>query len=183
MTYFPEIKTSYAQFGVDASARTRVSEMATLADLKTLNADRTLLVETNGTGTNTFAVNQNVMTVTSGQFVIRNSKRFFHYFSGKSQTMEFTFRQFQPEANVVKRVGYFSSNATTPFDTSKDGFWLESDGTTIRLIVSRLGTEVYNIPITSWSGYANLAEYQSLPFWSNFTVTSVDFLWLGGCGS
>lgn len=180
MTYFPEIKTSYAQFGVDASARTRVSEMATLADLKTLNADRTLLIETNGTGTNTFAVNQNTMSVTSGQFLIRNSRRFFHYFSGKSQTMEFTFRQFQPEANVVKRVGYFSSNAVTPFNTNKDGFWLESDGTTIRLIISRLGTEVYNVPIASWSGYDDLAEYQSLPFWSNFSVLAVDYLWLGG---
>jgi len=180
MTFFNEVKQSYGQFNVDASFRTRVSQLTTLMDLKTLNVDRSLLVETVGTGTNTFAVNQNTMSVTSGQYMIRQSKRFAHYFSGKSQFIELTNRDFHAEANVVKRFGYFSSNAVAPYDSDKDGFWLENDGTTIRLIVSRLGTEIYNIPITSWSGYANLAEYQTIANWDRFTVVAIDFLWLGG---
>jgi hypothetical protein len=120
------------------------------------------------------------MSVTAGQFVIRQGKRFSHYFSGKSQMIEMTSRNFNPEANVVKRMGYFSSNAVTPFDTSKDGVWLESDGTTIRLVTSRLGTDTFNVPITSWDGYAQLAEYQTVANWNRFTVLILEFLWLGG---
>jgi hypothetical protein len=149
-------------------------------DLKTLDVDRPLLIETTGTGTNTFAVNQNTLSVTAGQYEIRQSKRFSHYFSGKSQMVEMTNRNFHPEANVIKRFGYFSSNAVAPYDTSKDGIFLESDGTTIRLITSRLGTETLNLPITGWSGYANLAEYQTPANWDRFTVVVFDFLWLGG---
>lgn len=180
MTYLNEMKMAYDQFNVDASFRTRVSQLTTLMDLKTLNVDRPLLVETTGTGTTTFAVNQNTMSVTAGQYEIRQSKRPIHYFSGKSQMVEMTNRNFHTEANVVKRFGYFSSNAVAPYDTSKDGFWLENDGTTIRLISSRLGTETMNMPISSWSGYANLAEYQDPVNWNRFTVVVFDFLWLGG---
>jgi hypothetical protein len=180
MTYFNEVKQSYNQFNVDASFRTRVSQLTTLMDLKTLNVDRPLLVETIGTGTNTFAVNQNTMSVTTGQYEIRQSKRFAHYFSGKSQMIEMTHRNFHPEANVTKRFGYFSSNAVAPYDTSKDGLWLESSAGIISLICSRLGTETLNVPITSWSGYTNLAEYQDPANWNRFNVVVFDFLWLGG---
>jgi hypothetical protein len=180
MSFLEETRTAYNQIGVDAGGRMRTSTLTTLSDLKTLGADRPLLIETAGTGTNTFAVNQNTMSVTAGQFVIRQGKRFSHYFSGKSQMIEMTSRNFNPEANVVKRMGYFSSNAVTPFDTSKDGVWLESDGTTIRLVTSRLGTDTFNVPITSWDGYAQLAEYQTVANWNRFTVLILEFLWLGG---
>lgn len=180
MSFLEETRTAYNQIGVDAGGRMRISNLTTLADLKTLNADRPLLIETVGTGTNTFAANQNTMTVTAGQFVIRQSKRFSHYFSGKSQMIEMTSRNFNPETGTAKRMGYFSSNATTPFDTNKDGVWVESDGTTIRLISSRSGTETFNVPITSWDGYSQLAEYQIVSNWNRFTVLIIEFLWLGG---
>jgi len=45
------------------------------------------------------------MTVTSGtDYVIRQTKRRFPYFAGKSQLIDITFAGFQPETNVEKEV-------------------------------------------------------------------------------
>lgn len=167
-------------FGTDPSGRLRVGQMYTLLDGKILNADNTRLFETIGTGTGAFSNNKFSMSVTSGQYLIRQSKRFNPYFSGKAQLIEETFDNFQPQVGITKRVGYFSSNAVAPYNSNKDGIWIESDGTTIRLICSRDGTETLNVPITEWTGYDNLAEYKTLTTWKNFSVSAMDFLWLGG---
>lgn len=165
----------------DAGGRVRVSQFTTLGDYKILNSDRpSYLWENAGTGTGAFSGNKFNMSVTAGQWYVKQSRRFVHYFSGKSQVCEMTFDGFTPQANVAKRCGYFSSSAVSPYSATLDGFWLESDGTTIRLIASRAGTETLNVPITSWSGYAFLNEYQNLATWNNFTVVLIDFLWLGG---
>lgn len=108
-------------FGTDPSGRLRVGSLTTLLDGKILNADNTLLFETVGTGTGAFATNLFNMSVTAGQYLIRQSKRFNSYFSSKSQLVELTFDNLQPQSNVTKRVGYFSSNAVAPFNSSKDG--------------------------------------------------------------
>jgi len=162
--------TATAPINADAGGRTRISSITTLFDGKTLNADDERLFENVGTGTGLFSNNSYTMSVTAGQHFIRQARRFNPYFSGKSQLFEPTFDNFQPQAGVVKRAGYFSSNAVAPFDSDKDGAWIESDGTTIRLIVSNFGAETLNLPLTSWSGYANLAEYQNVANWQNFTV-------------
>ena len=164
----------------DASARTRVSQSTTQFDGKILNADNPLIWDRKGTGTGAFAANKFNMSVTAGQYYIRQAKVFSNYLSGKSQQIEVTFDDFAPQANVVKRVGYFSSNAVAPYDANYDGFWIENDGTTITLKVVRAGTETLSVPITSWTGYSDLAEYQTLANWNNFTVVEFDFLWLGG---
>jgi hypothetical protein len=172
--------TSSAPINSDAGGRTRISSITTLFDGKILNADDTLLFQNVGTGTGTYSNNSYIMSVTAGQYLIRQARRFNPYFSGKSQLFEPTYDSFHPEAGVVKRAGYFSSNTVAPHDSNKDGSWIESDGTTIRLLVSNFGTEKLNLPLTSWSGYANLAEYQTPANWQNFTVNEADFLWLGG---
>jgi len=102
------------------------------------------------------------------------------YFSGKSQRIEETFDKFGAQANVTKRFGYFSSNAASAYDSDYDGFWLENDGSTIYLKAARSGTSTLSVAITSWTGYANLAEYQTIATWDNFTVVEFKFLWLGG---
>lgn len=175
-----DVTSAVNNFSYDPSGRLRVGQLTTMLDGKILNVDNARLFENVGTGTGTFTNNKYNMAVTSGQYLIRQSRRFTPYFSGKAQLIEETFDNFQPQANVVKRIGYFSSNAVAPYDTTKDGVWLESDGTTIRLICSRAGTETLNVAITAWSGYADLAEYQTLANWQNFTVVAFDFLWLGG---
>ena len=176
MTYVGTFTLNPSQISVDAGSRLRTSAMYTLGDYKTLNSDKPMLLETVGSGTGTFTNNKYNMAVASGQWMVRRSRRFHPYFSGKSQMIEMTFDNFQTETNVVKRAGYYSSNAVSPYDLTYDGFWLENDGTTIRLKVSRAGTSTLDVPITSWDGYSAISTYD----WSKFTVIMFDFLWLGG---
>jgi hypothetical protein len=160
-------------FGVDSGGRTRVSQIITLLDGKILGADDTTLFENVGTGTFTFQNNTILMQVTAGQYCIRQSKRFNPYFSGKSQLIEETFEDFQLQPGIIKRVGYFSSNAVAPYDTSKDGFWLESNGDDGKFFMksSRGGTITLNNDVSAY-----FATYNA----ENFTVGAHDFLWLGG---
>jgi hypothetical protein len=210
------IVLSSKQVSLDASSRVRVSQLTTLGDYKTLDADEALLLENVGTGTGSWANNRYSMSVASGQYLIRRSKRYHPYLSGKSQFAELTvigfsgtvslvvqnagvdtFRVTQTDWNVnpmvghdwtkfnvilfdflwlggavlrtfvvnakgivlvdmrnvaaqvadlmikspnqpvryeirsngtttTKRIGYFSSNNVAPYDSTKDGFWLES---------------------------------------------------------
>ena len=203
-------------FSLDSSARLRTSLLTTLGDYKTLDADEALLLENVGTGSGSFTNNTYTMTVASGQYLIRQSRKRHPYLSGKSQQVELTlidftgtvslvvqnagtdvFRIAQTSWNVntlaghdwstfnviifdflwlggtmlrtfvvtangivlvdmrnvagsvaglifktpnqpiryeirsngsttTKRVGYFSSNSVAPYDSTKDGVWLES---------------------------------------------------------
>lgn len=160
----------------DAAGRLRTSSITTLGDYKMLDYDRPFILETASTGSGSWGSNKYTMSVSPGQYVIRQSKRIHPYFSGKSQLVEITFDTFGIEPGVTKRVGYFSSTGTTPYTGNYDGFWLENDGTTYRLVVGRSGEITYNVPITSWDGYSKLSGYN----WDNFSVILFDFLWLGG---
>ncbi len=169
------LKNTLQPASLDASGRLRVGQLTTLADLKTLNEDDTLLLENTGTGTVAWADNKCQLTVTSGQYLIRRSRHYFPYFSGKSHQVEITQDGFQSQAGVVKRVGYFSSNAVDPYESNFDGFYLEDDGTAKRIVVMRYGTEVLNVAQVNWNG-EDVSGYN----WQNFTVLMFDFLWLGG---
>ena len=116
------------------------------------------------------------MSVTAGQWMVRQARRFHPYFSGKSQMAECTFDNFGLDAGVVKRVGYFSSNAVSPFDETYDGLWLENTGTSYVFKASRAGTETISADWTTWNNYAAVQDYD----FDNFTVILFDFLWLGG---
>lgn len=176
MSYFANIKLDPNSIGTAPSGAQRVAQLTTLFDGKTLNTDDTDFWENVGTGTATFAENMCNMSVTGTQHIIRHSRRFMPYFSWKPQVIEMTFDNFQTQANVTKKVGYFSSVATTPYATNYDGFWIEDDGTTKRLVVYRKNTLQYNVAFADWSGYSQLQSYD----WSKFTVIMFDFLWLGG---
>jgi hypothetical protein len=160
----------------DAGGRQRVSQLTTLGDYKVLGYDRTLLLETVGDGTGLWQNNKYNMSVTAGQWMVRQSRRFHPYFSGKSQMAECTFDNFGLDAGVVKRVGYFSSNAVSPFDTTYDGLWLENTGTSYVFKASRAGTETISADWTTWDNYDLVSGYN----FDNFTVILFDFLWLGG---
>lgn len=160
----------------DAGGRQRVSQLTTLGDYKVLGYDRTLLLETVGDGTGTWNTNKYNMSVTAGQWMVRQSRRYHPYFSGKSQMAECTFDNFGLDAGVVKRVGYFSSNAVSPFDETYDGLWLENTGTSYVFKASRAGTETISADWTTWDNYDLVSDYN----FDNFTVILFDFLWLGG---
>lgn len=175
MSYLPNL---LEDISVDTGGRLRVSQLTTLGDLKTLNADDPLLMENVGTGTFAWADNMCNMSVTTGQYCIRRSRHYFPYFSGKVTPVEITFDGFQTQTGVTKRVGYFSSNAVAPYNSDLDGFWIEDDGTTKHFVVSRFGTETHRAPIAAWKDSATALAYD----WSKFTVIWIDYLWLGGAG-
>jgi hypothetical protein len=176
MSYFDEILLNPNSISLDSGSRLRVSQFTTLLDGKILNSDNPFIWDNQGTGSGLYSANKYNMSVTSGQFFVRQSKRFMPYFAGKSQFVECTFDNFQIQANTVKRVGYFSSNAVSPFASNYDGFWLENDGTTYRLKAQRAGVTTIDVPWTSWDNYNLISSYD----WSTFTVIAFDFLWLGG---
>ena len=163
-------------FGYDAGGRTRISQITTLLDGKNLGIDDTLAFENVGTGTASFSNNKTTLSVTLGQYKIRQTKRFFPYFSGKGQLVECTFDGFQTEANVVKRIGYFSTSVVAPYTASTDGFYIEDNGTIKVLKIFRSGTETASVDFTAMDNYAAISSYN----WTNFSVVAFDFLWLGG---
>ena len=166
----------YGDFGKDAGGRTRVAQITTLLDGKILGEDDIFLFENIGTGTAAYSNNKVNLSVTAGQYMIRQSKRFCPYFSGKVQLIEFTCDNFQTEANVTKRYGYFSSSAVAPYDTNFDGFFIEDNGVKKTFYAYRNGTKTIEVDLTAMTNYAAVNSYN----YENFTVFAVDFLWLGG---
>ena len=161
---------------LDAGGRQRTSSLTTLFDGKALTIDDTNIWDNQGTGTGAMVNNKYNMAVTAGQYLVRAGKFYCPYFSGKSQLVEVTMDNFQSEVGLTKRVGYFSSNAVAPYDTTKDGFWLESSPSGISFVAQNAGTVVINSPLASWDNYSSISTYD----WSKFTVIEFDFLWLGG---
>jgi hypothetical protein len=180
MSYIPIAQNR--EVNTDAGGRTRTSHITTLFDGKTLSVDDGLLWGNTGTGTATFLGgntaedNTTRLNVTAGQYIIRYGKHVCPYFSGKSQRVETTFDTFATTTGLVKRSGYFSSSPVAPYNTVKDGFWLESDNGAISLEIEKQGVVTASIPFTSFDNYEKLQNYN----FNNFTVLLWDFLWLGG---
>lgn len=175
MSYQPNLATP---FSFDSSNRARVGSLTTLFDGKMLNQFDPLIWEVTGNGLSAFNINKVSLSATSnGQYYILKSKRYFPYFSGKSQQIELTSDNFHTQSGIIKRQGYFSSLSSAPYDSGQfDGFFLEDDGVTKRLKALRNGTETMNVPMSAWDNYAAIQNYD----WSKFTVTAFDFTWLGG---
>lgn len=176
MALLTEGGTSYGNFGIDASGRQRVGQITTLFDGKTLGADDSDMFSNVGTGSVAWSNNTTNLSVTSGQYMIRQTKRWFPYFSGKSQLIEITMDNFQTETGVLKRVGYFSSSAVAPYTASLDGLFVEDDGTKKMFKIYNNGTEKVSVDFTAMDNYSLISGYD----YSKFTVMAVDFLWLGG---
>lgn len=117
-----------------------------------------------------------LQVTTTNDAVIRQTYQWHNYFAGKPLKAEFTASYFQPQTDVIKRMGYFSSNTTTPFDSNKDGMYFESSGGTVHCKVLRNGTEVFSQAQGSWLNQNELGSYDPADF--NFYV--IDFLYLGG---
>lgn len=170
------VKLSSSYFWADASWRARVSWLTTLFDGKTLDSDNTYIWDNVGTGTGSRLNNYYSMSVWAGEYKIRQAKRFSPYFSWKSQLIECTFDNFHTEANVVKRVGYFSSNAVAPYASNFDGVFIEDDWANKYLKIYNNGTVKLSKSFQSMESYVKIEDYD----WSKFTVIAFDFLWLWG---
>ena len=163
---------------ITADGRTRSADLTPLFDGKVLFAEDNELFTSGGTGTATWANQAVVLSVTAGQYMVRQSRQYFPYSSGYPKVAEITFQDFQLVPGLIKRYGLFGSSEVAPYTANFDGWYVESNGDdgTYYLVVVNDGTEKLRLPWTEWSGYADIADYN----WENFTVTLTDFLWLGG---
>ena len=169
----------------DAFGRYRVSNTQSLIDLKQLNDGLDLFFdsETIGTGATAYqsgeaSTRQSVSA--NNDVAIRQTKQRFNYQTGKSQLIECTFANMQAETDVTKRLGYFSSNQITPFDSDKDGLWLETSGGTAKVVQSKSGTataiEQVNWNIDKLDGTGESGITIDL---SKSQILVIDFQWLG----
>jgi len=149
MSIFNNIKTSYDDtFNIDAFGRLRVSQLTTQFDGKQLHDALPLYydVEEIGTGTavhSTTNAESTLSTSASSDAVIIQTKQRFNYMTGKSALGFMTFRNFNLQTSIIKRVGYFNSNNSTPFNSDLDGFYLESNAltSTIDFVIAKGGTK------------------------------------------
>jgi len=175
----------------DAASRLEVSQTLTLGDYRYVR-DQSDIVSQGSVGTgNSIAFNAStnscrmIMGGTNAGYAMMQSKSSHPYFSGKAQQIEFTMFNFQPQTNIVKRIGYFYHPVLTtpaPATDAIDGIYLENDGTNVRLRVSREGTTILNVPQSQWNRdkLDGSGPSKYVIDWSLFNVFLFDFLYLGG---
>ena len=168
-------------FNFDAFSRLRVSEVTSLLEITHVHDKNSNRVDEVVVGTATSSLNLpnsciNLSVTSSGDYIIRQSKYRPPYQPGKGQLCEFTFNNFQKEAGVVKRVGYFSSDGVAPYSTSFDGFFLESDGDNdITFQMWHTGSLIYSASEAEWGNQS----YVTTLDWSKTQLAFTDFQWLG----
>lgn len=184
MSYIFNNKVSYADsMDLDAFGRLRVSEISSLLEVKFYSDKMPEMVDELVVGTATSSLSPNIAAVVlgtqiSGDYVIRQTKQRALYQPGKSQICEFSFSDFQIQTDNIKRVGYFSTLTSAPYDSSYDGFFLESNGITnkISFQIWRTGNLVYSAETNSWDS----TEVDPTTIdWSKTQLAVMDYQWLG----
>jgi len=141
---------------IDAFGRLRIASPFTLFDSQNRYAiDEQFDTSTSGSASTTHLSNESSVqlsvTTTSGDEVIRETKRVFPYQPGKSLLVMETFVFASRQSNLRQRVGYFGAN---------DGVYLEQNDTDVRFVVR-----------TSTSGSASDTGYVTQ---SNWNVDKLD---------
>jgi len=179
------VKLSDDDATIDAFGRMRVSNPLTLFDSKQLFDKQALFwdEEVSGAGaSSTYDTghSQTVMTVTNNtEFVIRQTNMRFNYQPGKSLQVLQT-GLMSKEENVTKRIGYFTSNTTTPFNSSRHGYYWENDGTDVKVCIAKAGVcneakqKNWNIDKMDGTGPS-----KKVINWSKCQIFFIDFEWLG----
>lgn len=176
--YSNEIKYSDS-VNLDAFGRLRSSQLTTLLDIKHLydKLPRQIDEVYGGSGTSSWKIATVTMqTSNNNDYVIRQTIKAAPYQSGKSQLFEASFRNFDSETNIIKRIGYFTSGVDAPYNTDFDGFFLESSNAGISFQIWNGGTNVLTAGTASWL----TTDYDvNLIDWSLTQLMFVDFQWLG----
>lgn len=187
MSYFENVNIKWQDTGnVDAFGRARVSQISSQLDLKQLHDQLPLFYDTVRIGTatsnhSTTSSSTVLTTVATSDAAIIQSKQFGNYQSGKSQQILITFSGFAHDTNVTKRLGYFTNrNAASPYDSDKDGLWLETDGTNYKAVMSSNGVSTavnqssWNIDKLDGTGDSGITVD-----WDLTQILTIDFEWLG----
>lgn len=169
---------------LDAANRLRVSQITTLGDYKQTHDDLALYFDQEGTGSGVYSQQLGgvQMSVTAGQYLVRQTFQRHPYQSGKSHLIEATFSDMQLQAGVVKRVGYYTSSIAAPFSTGYDGMFFESDGDNDYSVnVYKYGVSVAKISRKNWDDRMDGSGESGITMnFSKFNVLVIDFLYLGG---
>lgn len=147
------------QFGdtssIDGFDRLRVSMPNTIFDYKHLYDNLPLFFDENTGGSATAvhdATNQLVrMTVTanSGDYAIRQTKRRFNYYSGKSTAVILS-TNIDQDNGVTKRIGIFDGIGTN-YMTPGDGIFLSVTGSQISWNIAKNGTTTETVSQSAWN--------------------------------
>lgn len=168
----------------DAFGRLRVGEPYGLFDIKQISDYGSLFFNEalNGTGSSYYdqSLSQTVLLVGSNtDFAIRQTRQRFNYQPGKSQLIMMT-GVMSNETNVNKRIGYFSSGSTSPFNSGLDGLYFQSNGSSVSVCqaingsVSEYHQPNWNIDPLDGTG----ASGRTLN-WDKSQIFLIDFEWLG----
>ena len=175
------VQTQYSDSpSIDAFARLRVSNPVTLFDSQSQYNRRLLQFyeKTAGGGAlvhnpNESSVSMNV-TTSSGDTVIRQSKRYIRYQPSKSQLVFCTFSFNGTQTNTTKRVGYFDD---------ENGIYLEDDGGTYSVVLrSNVTGSVVEERITrdNWDDSLDGNGPSGINYdLSKATIFMADIEWLG----
>lgn len=188
MSYFEDVNIKWQDSpNVDAFGRARVSQLTSQLDLKQLHDNLPFFYDTEliGTATSTYTEEEAesaLETAASSDAVIMQSKQRSNYQSGKSHLIFQTFNSFHAQTNVTKRVGYFTHiNSASPYDTSKDGLFLESDDTTVSVNIWQTGVETETTAQADWNidTLDGNGESGINIDWEKNVILCIDFEWLG----
>lgn len=171
----------------DSFGRLRVAQISTQLDLKQIHDDLPLFYDTElgGTGSNTYTeatASTLLETSANADFVIKQTYQRSNYQSGKGHQILMTFAGFQAETNVQKRIGYFSSNTTTPFNSDLDGIFLEMDTDGVAYFKTyRRGTLTNSVAQTNWNTdkFDGSGPSGKTIDWSKTNIMELTFEWLG----
>ena len=184
MSYIYNNQIKYADSqNLDAFGRLRTSNITSLLEYKHTFDKLPLVINeaTGGTITSTYdSVNSQVAmtTSTNNSYVIRQGKSRGIYQPGKGQLFEASFSRFDLETNIIKRVGYYTTSTSAPYNTIEDGFFLESNGQTgiISFQIWQSGTLTLSSTTTSWL----TTDYDVNNIdWGKTQLMITDFQWLG----
>jgi hypothetical protein len=166
---------------IDAFGRLRVSETSSLLEIKHLYDKLPYIVDEEIIGSATSSLSNSVVNMvvnSTNDAVIRQSIKSSQYQTGKSQLVEASFDKFDVESDVIKRVGYFTSATSAPYNSGFDGFFLESNGNNseISFQIWKNGSQIYSANESDW--LTNDLDV-SLINWSYSQLMMCDFQWLG----
>jgi hypothetical protein len=181
----PQIRTADSP-AVDAFGRLRVSSPLSLANYVHGWDGLPLLIDqvTNGTGAGAWDPNSGMMKMTtaaSGDYVIRQTFARHAYAAGKSLIVAMTIQNFQPESNVVKRAGAFSSSTSGPYTANQDGFFLESSSGVVTMNLYRNGTQIASVAQSAWSAdkLNGAGPSGATVSWTHAVIIGWDYQFLG----
>jgi hypothetical protein len=186
MTFINDITVTLADGPQsDSFGRSRVSVLTLEFNSKLLNDKLPLFWDEDiaGTGTSVHSVANAAVTMSvsaNNDHVIRQTFLRWNYRPGASIQFFFTFLLGTVVANVTKRIGFFNSNTTTPFNSTLDGFYLEDNGTDVGLVISkngvanRIAQSAWNIDKFDGTGPSGI----TIDF-TKVQLMSVDMAWLG----